>query len=160
MDELLGVYLKKIRESKKSTLDDIAKETKIQKRYLEAIEANMYDDIPGETYLRGFLRNYATAVGLNPEIIIEKYDMIKNKGNEIEHIEEQSEEEAPKTKEKSRLVFNSVAAFLVLGVFYINWYKPLFFDTCIQPLVKSGTKTVFAYIFPAPPPPPISLFIT
>lgn len=118
MDELLGVYLKKNRESKKITLEDIAKETKIQKRYLEAIENDKYDEIPGETYLRGFLRNYSVSIGLNPEIIIEKYDNIKKKAEEEEIIVEEIKESKKKKKE-SNLLFNSVIAFLVLIVFFI-----------------------------------------
>lgn len=117
MDELLGVYLKNVRESKKITLDEIAKETKIQKRYLEAIEAEQYDEIPGETYLRGFLRNYASAIGLNPEIIIEKYDA-KKKIDDEEELRDEIDE--VKTQNGGKSLFrNLTIAFAALVVFYI-----------------------------------------
>ncbi|MDR6681523.1 cytoskeletal protein RodZ [Bacillus safensis] len=47
--------------------------TKIQKRYLLAIEQGNYDIIPGKFYVRAFIKQYAEAVGLNPEQLFEEF---------------------------------------------------------------------------------------
>ncbi|MCI1857946.1 MAG: helix-turn-helix domain-containing protein [Sporolactobacillus sp.] len=61
----LGQTLKTAREKKGLTLDDLEEETKIQKRYLQAIENGDYDKLPGHFYSRAFIKSYAEAVGLD-----------------------------------------------------------------------------------------------
>ncbi|GAB7388319.1 helix-turn-helix domain-containing protein [Bacillaceae bacterium] len=63
----LGQVLRKAREEKGLTLEDIEEMTKIQRRYLEAIEKGNFDVLPGYFYARAFIKSYAEAVGLNPE---------------------------------------------------------------------------------------------
>ena len=62
----LGEFLRRERELRHITLDDVAERTKISRRYLEAIEEGRYDRLPGETFVRGFIRAYAHAVGRDP----------------------------------------------------------------------------------------------
>jgi transcriptional regulator with XRE-family HTH domain len=63
----LGEFLRRERELRHISLDDVAERTKISRRYLEAIEEERYDRLPGETFVRGFIRSYAQSVGLDPE---------------------------------------------------------------------------------------------
>jgi cytoskeletal protein RodZ len=63
----LGEFLRRERELRHISLDDVAERTKISRRYLEAIEEEQYDRLPGETFVRGFIRSYAQFVGLDPE---------------------------------------------------------------------------------------------
>jgi cytoskeletal protein RodZ len=60
MELELGTLLKKAREEKGLSLDDIQEETKIRKKYLEAIEENNFDILPGKVYLKVLLniQNY------------------------------------------------------------------------------------------------------
>lgn len=75
----LGTRLKEARLSKGYSLDDLQEITKIQKRYLVAIEEGNYSIMPGTFYVRAFIKQYAEAVGLNPEEIFEQYkDEIPN----------------------------------------------------------------------------------
>ena len=69
----LGNRLKQEREEKNISLDDLQAITKIQKRYLIGIEEGNYSMIPGNFYVRAFIKQYAEAVNLNPEIIFEEY---------------------------------------------------------------------------------------
>ncbi len=73
----VGLILKKEREKKKISLDDVSEETKIGKKYLLAIESDNYTIFPGETYVIGFIRNYARAIGLDPADIINQYKSMK-----------------------------------------------------------------------------------
>lgn len=63
----LGDFLRRERELRQISLDEVAERTKISRRYLEAIEDERYDRLPGETFVRGFIRSYAQSVGLDPD---------------------------------------------------------------------------------------------
>ncbi|MGE7689329.1 helix-turn-helix domain-containing protein [Lysinibacillus sp. NPDC097214] len=69
----LGTRLKEARLSKGYSLDDLQEITKIQKRYLIGIEEGNYSIMPGSFYVRAFIKQYADAVGLNAEEILETY---------------------------------------------------------------------------------------
>lgn len=69
----LGTLLKVTREKKGYTLDELQETTKIQKRYLEAIEAGRYDRLPGPFYARAFIRSVADVLGLDPDLLLKQY---------------------------------------------------------------------------------------
>ncbi|MBZ6010541.1 helix-turn-helix domain-containing protein [Leuconostoc gelidum] len=66
----IGEQLKAARLKKNLSLDDVQASTKIQERYLEAIENNNLGILPGDFYVRAFIRQYALAVDLNPEDLL------------------------------------------------------------------------------------------
>lgn len=70
----LGAYLKSCREEKGISLQKIQEDTKIRLKYLEAIEADHLEILPGEVYIRGFLKTYASSVGLHEEEVIARYE--------------------------------------------------------------------------------------
>nr|WP_240939777.1 cell shape determination protein RodZ [Bacillus tequilensis] len=55
------------------SLDDLQAATKIQKRYLTALEEGNYDIIPGKFYVRAFIKQYAEAVGLDADQLFEEH---------------------------------------------------------------------------------------
>ncbi len=55
------------------SLDELQEMTKIQKRYLIGIEEGNYAIMPGNFYVRAFIRQYAEAVGLDPDELFEQY---------------------------------------------------------------------------------------
>jgi len=61
----LGEQLKRAREAKGMSLDDVASRTRIPIRHLQNIEREDWDALPAATYAVGFTRNYANAVGLD-----------------------------------------------------------------------------------------------
>ncbi|MFT4413635.1 helix-turn-helix domain-containing protein [Fredinandcohnia humi] len=69
----LGARLREAREKKDLSLEDLQQMTKIQKRYLVGIEEGNYSVMPGKFYVRAFIKQYAEAVGLDPESILEEY---------------------------------------------------------------------------------------
>ncbi len=62
-----GPVLRRIREEKKIELDDIAGATKIQVKTLMHIEEERYAPLPPEVYVRGFIKNYARYLSIDPE---------------------------------------------------------------------------------------------
>lgn len=69
----LGNRLKQARDEKNMSLDDLQEITKIQKRYLIGIEEGNYAMMPGKFYARAFIKQYAEAVDLDPEMLFEEY---------------------------------------------------------------------------------------
>jgi len=69
----LGNRLKEARLEKGLSLDDLQEATKIQKRYLVGIEEGNYSSMPGKFYVRAFIKQYAEAVGLEPEVLFEEF---------------------------------------------------------------------------------------
>lgn len=63
----VGEILKNARLRHNLTRREIAKKTKINLRYLKALERNDYLKLPESAFVKGFIRNYANAVGLDPQ---------------------------------------------------------------------------------------------
>lgn len=71
--ELDGTALRRLRESANATLSDVAKITKINKRYLRALEDHDFAALPAEVYIRGFVREYAKVFGLSADDVARGY---------------------------------------------------------------------------------------
>ena len=69
----IGRILKEARLAKGMSLDDLQAATKIQKRYLVGIEEGNYSMMPGQFYVRAFIKQYAEAVGLQSDELFEQY---------------------------------------------------------------------------------------
>src|SRR3954453_4894392 len=60
----VGEQLRKAREEKKLSLEDVAAQTRIPQRHLASIETGEWDNLPAPTYTIGFAKNYAGIAGL------------------------------------------------------------------------------------------------
>jgi len=68
-----GRYLKTARLEKGIDLDTISNETKIGLDKLDSIENDDHTRLPSEVYVKGFIRAYAQAIGVDAEDAIERY---------------------------------------------------------------------------------------
>ena len=71
--ESLGAFLRRERESRKISLKEVAKHTRIREHFLKAIEENRSELLPSATFVKGFLNAYAKYLGLNPHEILLRY---------------------------------------------------------------------------------------
>ncbi|MCB8987702.1 MAG: DUF4115 domain-containing protein [Ardenticatenaceae bacterium] len=73
MDEL-GHILREARETKGFTLEDVQEEIRINAKYLKSLEDGDYSALPTPVHVRGFLRNYARFLGLDPQPLLDRYE--------------------------------------------------------------------------------------
>ena len=71
--ESIGSSLKKARERKAMSLAEVSRVTRIPASTLESIEGDRFDDLPGEVFVRGFLKSYAQAVSMQPHEVVARY---------------------------------------------------------------------------------------
>jgi cytoskeletal protein RodZ len=73
MNETLGSYLRGQRDRRGMSPAELSRVTRIPRTSLEAIESDRFDELPGEVFVKGFLKAYAQAVGLVPADVLARY---------------------------------------------------------------------------------------
>lgn len=69
----LGNRLREAREKRGLSLAQAEEMTRIRRAFLEALEEERFEVLPGDVYARGFIRNYARFLGLDAEVLIADY---------------------------------------------------------------------------------------
>src|SRR5699024_3713992 len=101
---------------------------KIQKRYLQAIEQEKFHILPGKFYARAFIKEYANAVGLDPNVLMEQHQNdIPNTENEsaVQYTHMQRSRRDQNTQKTSKLfsvIPTIIVVLLVLGIIFFAWY--------------------------------------
>lgn len=72
--DLLGEFLRRKREEKGKTLEEVAEATKININYLQALEKDNFSSLPGEVFIKGFLRHYSRYLGIDEQEVLKKYE--------------------------------------------------------------------------------------
>ncbi len=121
--ESFSEHLKKQREDRKIRLSDVAVQTRISIKFLEAIDEGNFDILP-ETYIRAFIRDYAKAIGLDAEEAIRRYDeYIEGKKAEAQQTTALSEEKtrpASIALTKSQKIFAAIIGLgILIGLSYL-----------------------------------------
>jgi cytoskeleton protein RodZ len=70
----IGSALRKARLLRGKSLQEVSRETRIRAEYLEALERERFEDLLGDVYVRGFLRSYASYLGLDPARVFAVYN--------------------------------------------------------------------------------------
>lgn len=123
----LGEKLKKFRADKRISLGEIARFTRIRMDYLENLEEGLYEKLPADVYVKGFLRSYADFLGIDECPLIKLYE--KERGIK-KHLEKSKNPDSGKKKIEpisiSAFVFTpkKIALFssflmIVLGIVYL-----------------------------------------
>lgn len=152
----LGQLLRKARMEKKISLDDLQEATKIRKRYLEAIEDGDYKIMPGNFYVRAFIKSYAEAVGLDPNEVLRLYQNVIP-SPEPEHIEPiRTKRTARNTERIGKWASNvMMISFVVLILGIIYYYINLnYAGGAANDAENEQSKKLTNKIEPAPAPAP------
>jgi len=70
----IGNSLREARLRQQLDFPELEQQTKIRAKYLKALEAEDFDVLPAPTYVKGFLRNYADALGLEGQLYLDEYN--------------------------------------------------------------------------------------
>ena len=71
-----GPILQQERQQRGISLEDVARDTRLARRYLLALENESLDDLPGGPYNRAYLRTYAEFLGLDANSLVRDYDLV------------------------------------------------------------------------------------
>jgi cytoskeletal protein RodZ len=69
----VGQYLREQRIAKRMSVEEISRATRVPTTSVERIEADQFDELPGEVFVRGFLKSYARAVNVPAEEVLARY---------------------------------------------------------------------------------------
>lgn len=70
----VGTQLKTAREARNLSIADVAHALKISPKQVELLEASAWGDLPGHTFVRGFVRNYGRFLHLDPESLLKQLE--------------------------------------------------------------------------------------
>lgn len=74
LQQSVGAQLRRAREARGMTVEGVGAAIKLAARQVEAIEADAYAELMNPTYARGFIRNYAALIGLDPKALLAQLD--------------------------------------------------------------------------------------
>ena len=114
--EKIGSALRAAREAANASLDDISALLKIRSDHLQALENDDFGRLPGSVYAIGFIRTYATHLGLNAGELIERYKAAVA----VPHLEDQGPDPQTEYEPVSgplKIAIGVAAVFVV----YILW---------------------------------------
>jgi cytoskeleton protein RodZ len=114
--EKIGSALREAREAANASLDDISALLKIRSDHLQALENDDFDRLPGSVYAIGFIRTYATHLGLNAGELIERYKAAVS----VPHLEDQGPNPQTEHEPVSGALKITIALAAVFVV-YILW---------------------------------------
>lgn len=99
---MLGQYLKEAREAKGVDLHDAAQETRISIHFLKALEEEDFSRLPGEVFVKGFLKSYAQYLRLPDHEVLERYREMKPKAPAAPGSSPEGEQKGPVCEQTPR----------------------------------------------------------
>lgn len=154
---MLGDILREEREKQNLTVKDVERDTSIRSLYISSIEKGEYDVLPGEVYLKGFIKSYAEYLKLDGSAMLQQYHAEKKPAMPIEAKEDLTKSDAKgnapsdannylkndfrERVEKSRNTQKIIAGVVAAGVIFGGAYWLLGSDST-EPEKAVPAKTV------------------
>jgi cytoskeleton protein RodZ len=151
----LGSYLRGLREAKGSSLEDMARSTRVGLRHLEALEAERLADLPSPVFVRGFIRAYCTFLRENPDEALGRYEALSG---ERAAAKAASEPPSQRTTWASSSVLVGLALLAILGIalVIINLTVKRQGGTSVAaPNIERSPAPAAAPAIPSPAPAPV-----
>ena len=116
--ESIGPYLRQMRERQGLSLDEVASLTRIQPKFLSALEDEDFSVLPGQVFARGFVRTYARSLGIDEE------DVLRRFSEDSSHYYQKGQEEfdlsRTKLKEEKQGKFNRNLVIVITSAILIG----------------------------------------
>jgi cytoskeleton protein RodZ len=149
-----GENLRRERELRGVELRDIAEATKISVRFLQALEQDRVDVLPGGIFPRSFVRQYAKHLGLDPDRMVTEFDHVFG----VESASPKPSARAPRRHSDARPVLVVAGVLLLAGVGFLAWKtsRPGSAAASPEPSAVAPPPTTFApdRVYPPPTPTP------
>ncbi len=124
-----GVALKQAREARNLGIAEVAATLKLTPRQIEAIEGEAFDQLPGSAFARGFVRNYARYLGLDPSPLLERMEQ-PARGEDLKLAPDSNAEGSVPRRPSGYRSASPLPAVLVVGVIVVlgalwtgfNWF--------------------------------------
>jgi cytoskeletal protein RodZ len=143
----LGARLRQAREARGVSLRELSDQTRIARRYLEAIEADDHKELPGGIFNRSFIKAYAKGVGFNEAEAVSAY-------NEVARAHGETPDELPTSRQSSRIYMDGdtsrspfitallsliILAIISLGIYAgLHYYQRRNADLSAAPAAQPG----------------------
>lgn len=115
-----GERLKRERDLREVSMDELSKATRISSRFLQALENEDWDRLPGGIFGHGFVRSIARYLGLNEEALLGEYDLARSE--KLPPPAMRSEERIPSPPRWIPAAVVTVFLLLVVGLFFAGRY--------------------------------------
>src|SRR4051812_47263113 len=112
----IGATLREARMRARIDISELEAETKIRAKYLRALENEEWDLLPGPTYVKSFLREYADSLGLDGKLLVEEYKLRHERPSdfELQPISPRSRREQQQRRRRPPGAMRDVAVALVV----------------------------------------------
>jgi len=148
--ETLGDYLKTEREAQNITLEEVSQATRIRRTILEAIENNHYDLIPPKVFTQGFIKSYASYLGLDENDVIKRYHEIMESLEKKKDTDEPVEQQPPQPFiTTGRLLVLAIIGIVALTAWFLTRNPQPEDDTLVNDTVPTASTSSSSV--PSPP---------
>ena len=131
----IGSSLREARTRQGFDFTEMEFRTKVRAKYLRALEAEQFDQLPGHTYIKGFLRTYAESLGMDGQLYVDEYNSRYVAGDEEHPLRTRRVPTQTRRRQQreSRLVVIAVTAIVLLTALVIAAWK---FGDTTEPKVQ------------------------
>jgi cytoskeleton protein RodZ len=117
-----GEHLKREREMRGVSLEEIAAATRISTRFLEALEKEQWDELPGGVFNRGFIRSVSKYLGLDEDDMVAEYAIETQQASQPQLALPTKSRAAAEWPRKSRVPAVALALFVLGILITAGWY--------------------------------------
>jgi cytoskeleton protein RodZ len=118
-----GETLRKVRESRNLALNDVAVQLNLTTQALRNLEAGAFDQLPGHTFARGYIRAYAKLMGMDPSRLVSEFDQYTGTDASGSSVASLARIEEPARVSQSLVKIFSVVALVALGGVGFFWWQ-------------------------------------
>ncbi|MGB8883579.1 MAG: helix-turn-helix domain-containing protein, partial [Azonexus sp.] len=117
----VGARLRLAREMRSLSVSDVALTLKLGPRQVEALENGDWQGLPGQTFVRGFVRNYARMLQIDPTPLMEQLDSLLDKPADSLNVSETRRTAMPsgQPRRDRTVVFAGLVLLVLAGVAYV-----------------------------------------
>jgi hypothetical protein len=122
----IGSSLREARTRQSLDFSEMESRTKVRAKYLRALEDENFEQLPGHTYIKGFLRTYADSLGMDGQLYVDEYNSRYVAGGDEYALQTRrvpTRSRHPRQHHESRLVVIAVIAIVLLTALVIAAWK-------------------------------------